>query len=106
MSELADKFDAVSNSFIDIYKMLDGDDAQIEFAIHGLNELGYLRTSIKCMEKSQMQDTEAAINALEELKGVEFCGLLLQYTKQLPKKQVTLMLNHCEALRLLITERM
>jgi len=104
MTELSDKFDAVSNSFVDVYRMLDGESSQQEILSHGLNEIGYLRASIMCMEESKMRDTEAASNALEELEKIELCGLLLKRNTQIAAETITLMLNNCEALRVFIQD--
>jgi hypothetical protein len=73
--------------------------------IHGFNDIGFLRASIMCMEKSQMKDTEAASSALEKLERVEFCGTLLKYNKNtITAEQSTLMLNNCETLRSVIKD--
>ena len=104
MTELSAKFDAVSNSFVDIYRLLDGDASTQDVLLNGFNEVGFLRASVKCMEESQMQDTEAAVAALKDLEAIEFIGSLLKYNKQIIVEQIALMLNQCEDLRLFIKD--
>ena len=108
MTELSEKLNAVSNSFADICKIPDGDELKQEILVrtllHGINEIGFLRASIMCMEKSQMRDTKAAADALEELEKIEFCGLLLKHSTQISAKIITLLLNNCEVLRVYIQD--